>query len=80
MKIAMRPLALLIVAAAIGHLGDARLLVIAGWFFVAGVLLFSGSLYALALTGTGILGAITPIGGLLFLIGWACLAVFAATK
>jgi len=72
--------AVLIVAAAIGHLGDARLLVIAGWFFVAGVLLFSGSLYALALTGTGILGAITPIGGLLFLIGWACLAVFAATK
>jgi len=72
--------AVLIVAAAIGHLGDARLLVMAGWFFVAGVLLFSGSLYALALTGTGILGAITPIGGLLFLIGWACLAVFAATK
>ena len=72
--------AVLIVAAAIGHLGDARLLIIAGWFFVAGVLLFSGSLYALALTGTGILGAITPIGGLLFLIGWACLAVFAATK
>jgi uncharacterized membrane protein YgdD (TMEM256/DUF423 family) len=72
--------AVLIVAAAIGHLGDARLLVMAGWFFVAGVLIFSGSLYALALTGTGILGAITPIGGLLFLIGWACLAVFAATK
>lgn len=72
--------AVLIVAAAIGHLGDARLLVWAGWFFVAGVLLFSGSLYALALTGTGILGAITPIGGLLFLVGWACLAVFAATK
>jgi uncharacterized membrane protein YgdD (TMEM256/DUF423 family) len=72
--------AVLIVAAAIGHLGDARLLGIAGWFFVAGVLLFSGSLYALALTGTGILGIITPIGGLLFLIGWACLAVFAATR
>ena len=72
--------AILIVAAAIGHLGDARLLVTAGWFFVAGVFLFSGSLYGLALTGTGILGAITPIGGLLFLIGWACLAVFAATK
>jgi uncharacterized membrane protein YgdD (TMEM256/DUF423 family) len=72
--------AVLIVAAAIGHLGDARLLVIAGWLFVAGVVLFSGSLYALALTGTGILGAITPFGGLLFLAGWACLAVFAATK
>jgi uncharacterized membrane protein YgdD (TMEM256/DUF423 family) len=72
--------AVLIVAAAIGHLGDARLLGIAGWFFVAGVLLFSGSLYALALTGTGMLGMITPIGGLLFLIGWVCLAVFAATR
>jgi uncharacterized membrane protein YgdD (TMEM256/DUF423 family) len=72
--------AVLIVAAAIGHLGDARLLGIAGWFFVAGVLLFSGSLYALALTGTTVLGIITPIGGLLFLIGWACLAVFAATR
>src|SRR5215831_20251166 len=59
--------ALLIVAAAIGHLGNARLLVMAGWFFVGGILIFSGSLYALALTGTGILGAITPIGGLLFL-------------
>src|SRR5882724_1071821 len=72
--------AVLIVAAAIGHIGTARLLVMAGWFFIAGILLFSGSLYALALTNVGILGAVTPIGGLLFLIGWACLAVFAAVK
>jgi uncharacterized membrane protein YgdD (TMEM256/DUF423 family) len=72
--------ALLIVSAAIGHLGNARLLVMAGWFFFGGILLFSGSLYALALTSTGILGAITPIGGLLFLIGWACLALFAAAR
>ena len=72
--------ALLIVAAAIGHLGPARLLVIAGWFFFAGILLFSGSLYALALTGTTILGAITPFGGLCFLIGWATLAFFAAAR
>ena len=69
--------AVLIVAAAIGRIGDARLLVMAGWLFVAGVLLFSGSLYTLALTGVGILGAITPIGCVLFLIGWGCLAVFA---
>src|SRR5436189_3638409 len=62
--------AVLIVAAAIGHIGTARLLLIAGWCFVAGILLFSGSLYLLALTGTGILGAITPFGGLLFLVGW----------
>src|SRR5215510_7970115 len=42
-------LALLLVAVAIGNLGNARLLVIAGWLFIAGILLFSGSLYALAL-------------------------------
>ena len=69
--------AVLIVAAAIGHIGNARPLVIAGWIFVAGIVLFSGSLYTLALTGVGTLGAITPIGGLLFLIGWLCLAAFA---
>src|ERR1700680_1572266 len=44
--------ALLIVSTAMGHLGNARLLVMAGWFFIAGMLIFSGSLYALALTGT----------------------------
>ena len=49
----------------------------AGWSFVAGIVLFSGSLYALAISGVTILGAVTPIGGLAFLIGWACLA-FAA--
>ena len=72
--------ALLIVAAAIGRLGDARLLSLAGWFFVAGIFLFSGSLYALALSGVSMLGAITPLGGLAFLIGWACLAIFAAAR
>jgi uncharacterized membrane protein YgdD (TMEM256/DUF423 family) len=72
--------ALLIVSSAIGHLGAARLLTMAGWSFFAGILIFSGSLYALALTGTGILGAITPIGGIAFLIGWACLAFFAAAR
>ena len=72
--------AVLIVAAAIGHIGEARLLEMAGWFFFAGVLLFSGSLYALALTGTGILGIITPIGGLLFLVGWVCLGLFAIVR
>jgi uncharacterized membrane protein YgdD (TMEM256/DUF423 family) len=72
--------ALLIVAVAIGQLGSARLLVMAGWFFLAGICLFSGSLYALALTSTGILGAITPVGGLFFLLGWACLALFAAAR
>lgn len=43
---------------------------IAGWLFVAGILLFSGSLYVLALSGVRWLGAITPLGGVLFLAGW----------
>ncbi len=44
--------------------------VVAGWSFVAGVALFSGSLYLMTITGQTKLGAITPLGGLLFLIGW----------
>lgn len=47
---------------------------IAGWLFVAGILLFSGSLYILALSGVRWLGAITPLGGVLFLAGWAVFA------
>jgi uncharacterized membrane protein YgdD (TMEM256/DUF423 family) len=47
----------------------------AGWAFVIGIVVFSGSLYLLALTGTTMFGAITPIGGLAFLVGWACLMV-----
>ena len=50
-----------------------------GWLFVAGTLLFSGSLYALALTGLRWLGAITPLGGAAFLAGWLCLALSART-
>ena len=46
----------------------------AGWLFVAGTVVFSGSLYALALSGQRWLGAVTPIGGLAFLAGWAALA------
>lgn len=46
-----------------------------GWMFVAGVTVFSGSLYALALTGVRWLGAITPIGGVALLVAWALLAV-----
>lgn len=50
---------------------------VAGWSFLIGTLLFSGSLYALVLTGVTKLGMITPIGGLLFIIGWAALAMAA---
>lgn len=46
---------------------------IAGWFFVAGIVVFSGSLYGLTLSGMRGLGAITPLGGLMFLAGWLCL-------
>jgi uncharacterized membrane protein YgdD (TMEM256/DUF423 family) len=50
------------------------LTVTAGWLFVAGIIIFSGSLYTLAMSGLRWLGAITPIGGLAFLAGWLCLA------
>jgi uncharacterized membrane protein YgdD (TMEM256/DUF423 family) len=46
----------------------------AGWLFVAGTIIFSGSLYLLSLTGQRWLGAVTPFGGLAFLAGWLCLA------
>src|SRR5215212_4934789 len=56
---------------------DGRAVVIAGWSFTTGIVLFSGSLYALALSGVTTLGAITPLGGLAFLIGWALLIAVA---
>lgn len=70
-------LALLLVAAIIPRVGG-WLVVSAGWLFVAGMVLFSGSLYLLAFTGVTMLGAITPLGGLAFLLGWAALAIAAA--
>lgn len=51
-----------------------------GYLFLAGIVLFSGSLYVLALTGARWLGAITPLGGLGFLAGWLCLCVFALSR
>ena len=60
--------------------GDSRALAAAGWLFVAGTALFSGSLYALALSGVKVLGAITPLGGLCFLGGWLALAAWAAGR
>jgi uncharacterized membrane protein YgdD (TMEM256/DUF423 family) len=51
----------------------------AGWLFVAGTLIFSGSLYALSLSGVRWLGAITPLGGVCFILGWAALAWGALT-
>ncbi len=62
-------LALFAVAWAIDRFGPA-LFTTAGWFFVAGIVIFSGSLYILTLSGIRWLGAITPIGGVSLLIGW----------
>ncbi|MCI0887250.1 MAG: DUF423 domain-containing protein, partial [Chloroflexi bacterium] len=53
---------------------------LAGWLFVAGVALFSGSLYALAMTGVGAFGAIAPLGGLSLMAAWALLAVGALRR
>ena len=52
----------------------------AGWLFLAGTVLFSGSLYLLALTGTRWWGAVTPLGGVAFLAGWICLAALAVRR
>jgi uncharacterized membrane protein YgdD (TMEM256/DUF423 family) len=48
---------------------------VAGWCFLVGTLLFSGSLYALALTRIRWLGAVTPLGGMAFMLGWLCLVL-----
>jgi uncharacterized membrane protein YgdD (TMEM256/DUF423 family) len=60
----------LMLTALAGRVAPAAEWRVAGWLFVAGVVLFSGSLFALALTGVRIFGAVTPLGGLCFLIGW----------
>jgi uncharacterized membrane protein YgdD (TMEM256/DUF423 family) len=66
-------LALLMVGIiSLGHTG-APLLKSSGWLFVVGIVVFSGSLYLLSLTGQRWLGAVTPLGGLAFIAGWACL-------
>jgi uncharacterized membrane protein YgdD (TMEM256/DUF423 family) len=62
-------------ALALLALGAARGPEKAGWCFIAGIAVFSGSLYVLALTGEKRLGMITPIGGLLFLAGWILFAL-----
>jgi len=71
-------LALLGVALALGQGGlSPSWLGAAGWALLVGTLIFSGSLYALSLTGLTVLGAVAPIGGVALIIGWGCLAVAA---
>jgi uncharacterized membrane protein YgdD (TMEM256/DUF423 family) len=71
-------LALLMVGLLLNH-NDVTptLLNAAGWAFIIGLVLFSGSLYALSLSGIKWLGAITPLGGVALLVGWGCLAIAA---
>lgn len=70
-------LALIAVAWAAQRWPTSSLPMIAGWLFVAGIVLFSGSLYAMALTGQRWLGAVTPFGGVAFIVAWALLAYLA---
>ncbi|MCW5585444.1 MAG: DUF423 domain-containing protein [Chromatiales bacterium] len=71
---ALHALALVAVGLIGGQSGHSRVLQLAGWSFASGILLFSGSLYVMALTDIRWLGAITPFGGTAFLIGWGALA------
>ena len=70
-------MALLAVGILALSLPDSPLLKSSGWLFTAGLVVFCGSLYVLSLSGVRWLGAVTPLGGLAFIAGWACLAVAA---
>ncbi len=71
----LHALALLACGLLLIQVPGSRLIVIAGWCLALGCLLFSGSLFALVLTGVRGLGAITPFGGVLLIAGWALLAL-----
>lgn len=66
---------LMIVGILAGQIASSSLLNWSGWLMLAGIIIFSGSLYVLTLTGISILGAITPIGGVSFLVGWVLLII-----
>ncbi len=72
-------LALLAVALAFQRLPGSMFLSAAGWFFIIGTFLFSGSLYLLTLSRLRWLGAVTPFGGIAFIIGWLCLLLAAVS-
>ncbi|UUZ80731.1 DUF423 domain-containing protein [Paenibacillus sp. P26] len=71
----MHSLGLIGIGLAAGQLKDSGHLRRAGWAMLIGIILFSGSLYVLSLTGIKMLGAITPLGGVAFLFGWLSLAL-----
>jgi len=66
---------LLIMGAVALHMPENNLLNWSGWLLLAGILIFSGSLYLLTLTDTAWLGAVTPVGGLAFIAGWILFAI-----
>jgi uncharacterized membrane protein YgdD (TMEM256/DUF423 family) len=68
-------LGLLVVAVMMHLFSPGTMLKLSGFLFIGGIVVFSGSLYVLVLTGIKWLGAITPIGGLAFLAGWVCLTL-----
>ena len=70
-------LSLLLIGILCHLMADAPLIKTAGWSILVGIILFSGSLYAMVLTGTKQLGMITPIGGVAFLLGWLLIAIAA---
>jgi uncharacterized membrane protein YgdD (TMEM256/DUF423 family) len=70
-------LGLALIALLAKHYPVSKTLNVAGWLMVAGLVLFSGSLYVLALGGWNWLGAVTPIGGTAFMAAWGLLAWFA---
>ena len=72
-------LALLLVALLLDRY-PSRWLMASGWLWVTGIVLFSGSLYGLALGGPALLGPITPLGGICFLLGWACVVAAALSS
>ena len=67
-------LGLVAVGLVLTHFPESRPLAWSGWLMLAGIVLFSGSLYVLSLTGIRWLGAVTPFGGVAFLLAWALLA------
>lgn len=73
-------LALLFVGLLAKDTANSQPLSVATWLFIAGVLIFSGCLYALVITGVKVLGAVVPIGGAAFIAGWIALLYFAIRR
>ncbi len=68
-------LGLILIGLLVNHFPEAGMIVTGGWFLVAGIVLFSGSLYVLSVARVRLLGPITPLGGLSFMIGWVLVAI-----